>query len=397
MSHAISTAGLALIQEYEGFRAEPTQLPDGSWVVGYGHVRVAEAGPSVSQAEASDLLALDLAPIERVVNALVTKPLTQGQFDALVSFTFSVGADAFASSQVLRRVNAGDFVAAACAMDAWRKTEVNGELEIVDALVRRRAAEKALFLKELPHDASPSVFMRAKLDHAASILGAPVKYAPAPVVGAVAVAVAQAPQFVETNIVELVQVATPPKFEPAVRLTEILKSEPATEALLLTQVANDFDESEEGEIVTAHAKPVARQFDNVREATRRAFEAQEAQRKSEKKGFLWFKSDNSNKIEAQTNFAPDRRIRELRAKEAVRDTKPSRFKLPTFNASVEHLGLSALLVFGLGLISLGGSLLFSGRGDMVEIVAAAAVVTPGLAATIMAAYGLWRTPRGAHA
>ena len=396
MSHAISATGLALIQEYEGFRAEPTQLPDGCWVVGYGHVRVAEAGPSVSQSEAGDLLALDLAPVERVVNALVTKPLTQGQFDALVSFTFSVGADAFASSQVLRRVNTGDFVAAACAMDAWRKTEVNGELEIIDALVRRRAAEKALFLKELPHDASPSVFMRAKLDHAAAILGAPVKYAPAPAVGAVAVAIAT-PDFVETNIVQLVQSATPPKFEPAVRLTEILKSEPATEALLLTQVANDFEESEEGELVTAHAKPVARQFDNVREATRRAFEAQEAKRKAEKKGFFWFKRDNSNKIEAQANFVPDRRIRELRTKEAVRDTKAPRFKLPTFGASVEHLGLSALLVFGLGLISLGGSLLFNGRGDMVEIVAGAAVVTPGLAATIMAAYGLWRTPRGMHA
>lgn len=397
MTNAISARGLALIQELEGFQAEPKQLPTGGWVVGYSHVRATEPGEAVNENDAAALLSNDLSAFENLVNTLVTQPLTQTQFDALVSFAFSVGAEAFGRSQVLRRVNAGDYVSAACAMDAWRKTEVNGELEIVDALVRRRAAEKALFLKELPHDASPSVFMRAKLDHAASILGAPVKYAPAPVVGAVAVAVAQAPQFVETNIVELVQVATPPKFGPAVRLTEILKSEPATEALLLTQVANDFDESEEGEIVTAHAKPVARQFDNVREATRRAFEAQEAQRKSEKKGFLWFKSDNSNKIEAQTNFAPDRRIRELRAKEAVRDTKPSRFKLPTFNASVEHLGLSALLVFGLGLISLGGSLLFSGRGDMVEIVAAAAVVTPGLAATIMAAYGLWRTPRGAHA
>ena len=70
-----------------------------------------------------------------------------------MSFAFSVGAEAFGKSQVLRRVNAGDYVSAACAMDAWRKSDVGGELVIVDALVRRRAAEKALFLKDMPLEA----------------------------------------------------------------------------------------------------------------------------------------------------------------------------------------------------------------------------------------------------
>lgn len=392
MTNAISANGLALIQEYEGFRAEPAQLPDGAWVVGYSHVRVGEAGPNLTQTEAAALLALDLGPVERLVNALVTVKLTQSQFDALVSFAFSVGDEAFAASQVLRRVNTQDFVAAACAMDAWRKSDVGGELEIVDALVRRRAAEKALFLKELPHDASPSVFMRAKLDHAASILGAPVKYAPAPVVGAVAL---KQPEFVESNVISLVAA----KADPGVRLTQILKSEPATEALLLTQVvANDFDADDvDDEIVTAHAKPVARSLDDVRVATRRAFEAQEAKRKTETGLMRFFKRDRSNQIETKDYSMPvDRRIREMRAKEATiaaQPPKPSRFELPSFITSFEHLGLAALLIFGLGLISLGGSLLFNGTGDMVEIIAAAAVVTPGLAATFMAAYGFWRAPR----
>jgi len=389
MTYAISAAGLALVQESEGFRAEPTQLPDGNWVVGYSHVRVGAPGEPVTQNEAAGLLALDVAPVERVVNALVSQPLTQSQFDALVSFAFSVGLDAFAESQVLRRVNSADYVAAACAMDAWRKSEVNGELETVDALVRRRAAEKALFMKDMACTPAPSVMVRAKLDHAASILGAPVKASPlrtqAPVV-----------RLVTTSAVsvEADPVAAPPVFEPAVRLTDILKSEPATEALLLTQVvANDVAaDDEDGEIVTAHAKPVARPLDNVREATRRAFEAQEAKRRN-KRTFPWQKaSERPNKIEvAAPGLQIDRRLR------TMRQTATQSVSTPVVSQSLEYVGLAALLIFGLGLITLGGSLLFNGAGDAIEIVAAVAVVTPGLAATMMAAYGFWRAPRESDA
>src|SRR5262249_2222735 len=151
----ISPSGLALIQSSEGFLAEPRQLPNGSWLLGYGHIQ-AEAGEPVSQAEAVSLLCTDLAAFERLVNEKVMQPLLQSQFDALVSFAFSVGANAFEQSQVLRRVNAGDFLAAACALDAWRKSDVSGELEVVGALVLRRTAEKALFLKDVLHEATPS-------------------------------------------------------------------------------------------------------------------------------------------------------------------------------------------------------------------------------------------------
>jgi GH24 family phage-related lysozyme (muramidase) len=56
MTYSISAEGLALIQRYEGFRAEPAQLPDGNWVVGYSHVRVGQAGEALSQEEAAQLL-----------------------------------------------------------------------------------------------------------------------------------------------------------------------------------------------------------------------------------------------------------------------------------------------------------------------------------------------------
>lgn len=346
MTNAISANGLALIQELEGFQAEPKQLPTGGWVVGYSHVRVTEPGEAVNENEAREMLTLDIAHYENLVNALVTQPLTQTQFDALVSFAFSVGAEAFGKSQVLRRVNVGDYVSAACAMDAWRKSDVGGELVIVDSLVRRRTAEKALFLKELPQAAAPSVFVRPQLDHAAAILGAPVAYAPAPEVGTIA--------------------PPPPKPEAAERLSEILKSEPATEALLLTQVVADDTVDSGDEITTAHAKPVAR-YD---------FEPRMAPRRSEqpKPRKTWFM-----RAKPQVPAGADQRLHKMRKRAGVR--------LPSF----ETLGLAALMLFGLGLVATGVSLLFV--GDAAGYAGAAALATPGLAAVLMAAFGLWRTPR----
>lgn len=334
-THAISTEGLALIRDYEGFRASPAQLPDGNWVVGHGHVRIGDAGADVTEAEAADLLALDLAPVERSVSTLVKAELTQSQFDALVSFAFSVGAEAFEHSQVLRRANGGLHVQAACAMDAWRKSDVGGELEVVDALVRRRAAEKALYLKGTPHDAAPSVFMRAKLDHAASILGAPVKYAPAPVVGSIAVA--------------------KPAPVAAERLAEILKSEPATEALLLTRIAPEPEAEEEEvaeEINTAHAKPVARSLEEGRRA-------------------LW------------------RAEQEKRAAAAERAANRFNFRL---RGKLETFGLFGLLFFGFALLSMGATGIFRGHADLVDVMGALAFVGPGILAVGISAYGLWRGP-----
>lgn len=347
MTNAISAHGLALIQELEGFQAEPKQLPSGGWVVGYSHVRAAEPGEAVNENDAVELLTQDLAPFENLVNALVTQPLTQTQYDALVSFAFSVGAEAFGRSQVLRRTNAGDYVAAACAMDAWRKSDVSGELVIIDALVRRRTAEKALFLKELPQVAAPSVFVRPQLDHAASILGAPVAYVPAPEVGTIA--------------------PPAPKPDPAVRLTEILKSEPQTE-LVLTQVVPAETVEHNDEITTAHAKPVAR-YD---------FEPRIAPRRSEqpKPKKAWFV-----RTKPQVPDGADNRIHKMR--------KTAQMKMPSF----ESLGLAALMLFGLGLVATGVSVLISGASEVADYAGAAALCTPGLAAVLMAAYGLWRTPR----
>jgi lysozyme len=95
----------------------------------------------------------------------VFTPLTQNQFDALSAFVFNIGPDAFGRSAVLRRLNEGRLTEAACGMELWRRAELDGEVIVVDALVRRRAAEKALFLTPqggwIP---VPSPLIAARLD-----------------------------------------------------------------------------------------------------------------------------------------------------------------------------------------------------------------------------------------
>lgn len=142
-----STTGLELIKGFEGFRARSTQLPNGIWTIGYGHTKAAKAGLRITPADGEAVLReYDLPRFEKAISNLVMAPLNQNEFDALVSFVFNIGGRAFAESRVLTLLNAGEPLAAADAMSAWRKAFLNGNLTVVDALVRRRAAEVALFL-----------------------------------------------------------------------------------------------------------------------------------------------------------------------------------------------------------------------------------------------------------
>lgn len=142
-----SQAGLDVIKAFEGFRARSELLPNGRWIIGYGHVRRAKKGLRVSKSEAEAILReYDLPPVERFVMRCVLAPTTQNEFDALVSLAFNIGPKAFASSDVVASLNGGNRLEAAQGFDAWRRAKIGGRVQIVDALVRRRAAEKALFL-----------------------------------------------------------------------------------------------------------------------------------------------------------------------------------------------------------------------------------------------------------
>jgi GH24 family phage-related lysozyme (muramidase) len=180
MPHAISPEGYALVKRLEGFRANALPLADGRVVVGHGHVASKAPKAPVTAEEADAWLRADLAPVEAMLNARLLTPVSQAQFDALASFAFSIGAEAFTKSDVLRRMNAGEPIAAACAMDAWRKSALGGESAVLDALVRRRAAEKAVFLDLGAMVPAASAFVRPELDHAAAILGSPTEVASLP-------------------------------------------------------------------------------------------------------------------------------------------------------------------------------------------------------------------------
>jgi len=143
----LSAFGLKLIKAYEGFRPVETTLVSGQRVIGYGHKYAPDEEAVVSRAKAESILKEDLAPYEALVNENVFAPLSQSQFDALVSLAFNIGPRAFLSSNTLYALNNGRPLDAANNFDEWRKSTIEGKVYVVDALVRRRTAEKALFLR----------------------------------------------------------------------------------------------------------------------------------------------------------------------------------------------------------------------------------------------------------
>jgi lysozyme len=165
----VSRNAIELIKRFEGYRANSAQMADGRWTIGYGHTLTAREGAKVSADDAEALLMYDLIAVAHAVNEHSYTPLTQNQFDALTSFAFNIGVENFRRSAVLRRINEGALIQAACAMDMWRKADFAGERIVIDALVRRRSAEKTLFLT--PPDgwvAAPSPILPPKVDYDAS-------------------------------------------------------------------------------------------------------------------------------------------------------------------------------------------------------------------------------------
>lgn len=104
----LSQAGLAALQNREGFSAKPYADHKG-YSIGYGHlIKEGENLTYVSVAQALDLLASDVQWAQDAVLSAITVPITQNQFDALVSFAYNVGAGAFKRSTLVKRINAGD-------------------------------------------------------------------------------------------------------------------------------------------------------------------------------------------------------------------------------------------------------------------------------------------------
>ncbi|MGX5032006.1 lysozyme [Enterobacter hormaechei] len=142
-----SDKGIALIKQFEGCKLTAYQDSVGVWTIGYGWTQPVDgkpirAGMTIKQETAERLLKTGLVSYESDVSRLVKVGVTQGQFDALVSFTYNLGARSLSTSTLLRKLNAGDYAGAADEFLRWNKA--GGK--VINGLTRRREAERALFL-----------------------------------------------------------------------------------------------------------------------------------------------------------------------------------------------------------------------------------------------------------
>ena len=142
-----SDKGISLIKQFEGCKLTAYQDSVGVWTIGYGWTQPVDgkpirAGMTINQETAERLLKTGLVSYESDVSRLVKVGLTQGQFDALVSFTYNLGARSLSTSTLLRKLNAGDYAGAADEFLRWNKA--GGK--VLNGLTRRREAERALFL-----------------------------------------------------------------------------------------------------------------------------------------------------------------------------------------------------------------------------------------------------------
>lgn len=143
-----SQNGINLISSFEGCELKAYLCPAKVWTIGFGTtvypngVKV-KKGDSCTLDQAKQFKAHDLKRFEKTVNNLVKVPLTQNQFDALVSLTYNIGTGAFEESTLLKKLNTGDYQGAADQFTVWNK----GGGKVLQGLVNRRAKEKEVFLR----------------------------------------------------------------------------------------------------------------------------------------------------------------------------------------------------------------------------------------------------------
>lgn len=138
----------SFLRNWEGIGGKPAytayQDSGGTWTAGYGHIDGVDPGTTCTDDIANMWLTTDLAPKAAVVSAAVRVPVTQGEYDALCSFTFNLGAGAFRGSTLLSLVNGANFTSAALQFPRWDRAGGTDN----PGLLKRRVAEMHMFLGE---------------------------------------------------------------------------------------------------------------------------------------------------------------------------------------------------------------------------------------------------------
>lgn len=143
MTRRINAAGLAIVKHYEDCELESYLCPSRVWTIGYGHTHNVQKGMVWTQRQCDETLEADLREFEAAVERLVTVPLTENQFSAIVSWVFNVGVGAMEGSTLLRKLNKADYAGASAEFQRWDRSGA----KILRGLTRRRIAERDLFDK----------------------------------------------------------------------------------------------------------------------------------------------------------------------------------------------------------------------------------------------------------
>ena len=153
--------GVNLIKTFEGFSANSYLCPARVWTIGYGHTGPeVKEGMRITEAEGQAILKKDLARFEKIVEDNIKIKLNQNQFDALVSFVFNIGGDAFKKSTLLKRLNSKEDPnnVAKEELPRWNK----GDGRVLEGLKRRRNAEVDLFIAPAPELKTGTVDLTSK-------------------------------------------------------------------------------------------------------------------------------------------------------------------------------------------------------------------------------------------
>lgn len=165
----LSDAGTALIQGFEACMDEDSAgryktyvCPAKVLTIGWGHTNASghylfAAGDVWSRQDCDTAFSADMQGAEACVRQLVQVRLNQGQFDALVSFTYNCGAGNLAASTLLKLLNQGDYDGAALEFPKWNR----GDGQVLPGLVRRRAAEALMFQGAVPDTGMPASLITA--------------------------------------------------------------------------------------------------------------------------------------------------------------------------------------------------------------------------------------------
>jgi lysozyme len=141
---AIAKSTLSFITKEEGFRNKAYKDSRGLWSIGVGHLIKTDEphliNATLTDEQVEELLRSDLRWCSEAVESSVRVPLSQGQYDALYSLCYNIGASAFKNSTVVKRINQNDLKGAAEAILMWSKQP---------ELLPRRKRERELFLSNI--------------------------------------------------------------------------------------------------------------------------------------------------------------------------------------------------------------------------------------------------------